>query len=65
MKFNQQKKKIRSLWERVELSQNETEDLKRISIRMNPVAFTKKIVRIELLNEYAFSKHVSGGGPAG
>ena len=58
MKFDTTKNKIRKLWERVDDAQNETNNLKKINIRLNPVALSKKIVKIELLNQYTVGQAI-------
>ncbi len=63
MKLNSRKNKENYIWKQNSINQNNTENLSRLQIKVNPVIFNKKIVEITLLENYVIE--FSAGGVEG
>lgn len=61
--FETKKNKIRTTWEQVEDNKgNIDNNLKKITIKLNPAHFNKKLVKITVLNQEVVSDPGDGGG---
>jgi len=50
--FNSKKNKISDLWNQDEINNNNTNKLERLTIKLNPIIFNKKIIEISILENY-------------